>query len=64
MMTKAAKLGWVGAGAGREQGWSRSRARMGGSRAEPFNFNINLQLTTFETVAFLDACSHLQRGCV
>ena len=27
MMMKAAKLGWAGTGAGKEQGWSRSRAR-------------------------------------
>ena len=26
MMMKAAKLGWAGAGAGKEQGWSKSRA--------------------------------------
>ena len=31
MMMKAAKLGWAGAGAGKEQGWSR--ARQGRSRA-------------------------------
>ena len=33
MMMKAAKLGWAGAGAGKEQGWIRSRARKGRSRA-------------------------------
>ena len=32
-MMKAAKLGWVGAGAAKEQGWNRSRARKGISRA-------------------------------
>ena len=26
MMMKAAKLGWVGPGAGKEQGWSKVRA--------------------------------------
>ena len=34
MMMKAAKLGWAGAGEGKEHGWSRSRARKGRSRAE------------------------------
>ena len=34
MMMKAAKLGWAGAGAGRKQGWTKSRARKGRSRAE------------------------------
>ena len=29
MMMNAAKLGWEGAGAGKEQGWSRSRAGVG-----------------------------------
>jgi hypothetical protein len=29
MMMKAANLGWAGAGAGQEQGWSRSRAGAG-----------------------------------
>ena len=31
MMT--AKLGWAGAGAGKKQGWTKSRARKGRSRA-------------------------------
>ena len=34
IMMKAAKLGWAGAGAGKEQGWSRSRAGAGPGRAE------------------------------
>ena len=29
MMIKTAKLGWVGAGAGKKQGWSRSRVEAG-----------------------------------
>ena len=29
MMRKAAKLGWAEAGAGKEQGWSRSREKAG-----------------------------------
>ena len=33
MMMKAAKLGWAGAGAGKKQGWTKSRARKGRSRA-------------------------------
>ena len=33
MMMKAAKLGWAGAGEGKEHGWSRSRARKGRSQA-------------------------------
>ena len=33
MMMKAAKLGWTGAGAGYKQGWTKSRARKGRSRA-------------------------------
>ena len=33
MMMKAAKLGWTGAGAGKKQGWTKSRARNGRSRA-------------------------------
>ena len=33
MMLKATKLGWAGVKAGKEQGWSRSRARTGRSRA-------------------------------
>ena len=31
MMMKAAKLGWAGAGAGKKQGWTKSRARKGRS---------------------------------
>ena len=27
LMMKAAKLGWAGAGAGKKQGWTKSRAR-------------------------------------
>ena len=34
MMMKAAKLEWAGAGAGKKQGWTKSRARKGRSRAE------------------------------
>ena len=34
MMIKAAKLGWAGAGAGKKQGWSKSRTRKGRIRAE------------------------------
>ena len=33
MMMKAAKLGWAGAGAGKKQGWTKSRARKGRSWA-------------------------------
>ena len=33
LMMKAAKLGWPGAGAGKKQGWTNSRARIGRSRA-------------------------------
>ena len=33
MMMKGAKLGWAGAGAGKKQGWTKSRARKGRSRA-------------------------------
>ena len=33
MMMKAAKLGWAGAGAGKKQGWTKSRVRKGRSRA-------------------------------
>ena len=33
MMMKAAKLGWAGAGAGKKQGWNKSRARKGRSWA-------------------------------
>ena len=33
MMMKAAKLRWSGAGAGKKQGWTKSRARKGRSRA-------------------------------
>ena len=33
MMMKAAKLGWAGAGEGKKQGWTKSRARQGRSRA-------------------------------
>ena len=33
MMMKAAKLGWTGAAAGKKQGWTKSRARKGRSRA-------------------------------
>ena len=33
MMMKASKLGWAGAGAGKKQGWTKSRARKGRSRA-------------------------------
>ena len=33
MMMKAAKLGWAGAGAGKKQGWTKSRSRKGRSRA-------------------------------
>ena len=32
-MMKAAKLGWAGAGAGKKQGWTKSRARKGRSWA-------------------------------
>ena len=32
-MTKAAELGWVETGAGKELGWSRSKARKGRSKA-------------------------------
>ena len=34
MMVKAAKLGWEGAGAGKKQGWTKSRARKDRSTAE------------------------------
>ena len=34
MMMKAAKLGCAGAGAGKQQGWSRSSARNSKSRAK------------------------------
>ena len=33
MMMKAAKLGWAGVGAGKKQGWTKSRARKGRSKA-------------------------------
>ena len=33
MMMKATKLGWAVAGAGKKQGWTKSRARKGRSRA-------------------------------
>ena len=33
MMMKAVKLGWAGAGAGKKQGWTKSKARKGRSRA-------------------------------
>ena len=33
MMMKAAKLGWAGAGEGKKQGWTKSRARKGRNRA-------------------------------
>ena len=32
-MMKAAKLGWAGAGAGKKQGWTKSKGRKGRSRA-------------------------------
>ena len=34
MMLKAAKLGWAAVGAGKKQGWTKSIARKGRSRAE------------------------------
>ena len=33
MMMKAVKLGWAGAGGGKKQGWTKSKARKGRSRA-------------------------------
>ena len=33
MMMKAVKLVWTGAGAGKKQGWTKSRAKKGRSRA-------------------------------
>ena len=33
MKMKAANLGWARAGAGKKQGWTKSRARKGRSRA-------------------------------
>ena len=33
MVMKAAKLGWARAGAGKKQGWTKSRARKGRRRA-------------------------------